>query len=316
MSRQASGARGTSGGDAGNPRDASKFNDAKPNDEALRSKLPAGLYLVATPIGNAADITLRALDILRRADVIACEDTRLTGKLLARHGISAKLTPYHDHNADRARPPILARLAQGQAVALVSDAGSPLISDPGFKLVRECTDAGHPVTAIPGASAAVTALQLSGLPTDRFLFAGFLPARQAARKKALAELASVPASLVFFESANRLAESLADMAETLGDRPAAVARELTKLFEEVRRGTLLELASHYGDAGPPKGEIVIVVGGPQETAPSEQDLDARLLAALENLSVRDAAAQIAAETGMAKRDVYARALALSRDRHK
>ena len=316
MSRQASGARGTSGGDAGNPRNASNSNDAKPNDEAGRSKLPAGLYLVATPIGNAADITLRALDILRRADVIACEDTRLTGKLLARHGIAAKLTPYHDHNAERARPAILARLAQGQAVALVSDAGSPLISDPGFKLVRTVTDAGYMVTAVPGASAVVTALQLSGLPTDRFLFAGFLPARRAARKKALTELASVPASLVFFESANRLAESLADMAETLGDRPAAVARELTKLFEEVRRGALAELAAHYRDAGPPKGEIVIVVGGPQETAPTEQDLDARLLETLENSSVRDAAAQIAAETGIPKRDVYARALALSRDRHK
>jgi len=316
MSRQASGARGTSGGDAGNPRNASKSSDVKRNDEAHRSKLPAGLYLVATPIGNAADITLRALDILRRVDVVACEDTRLTGTLLARHGISVKLTPYHDHNADRARPAILARLAQGQAVALVSDAGSPLISDPGFKLVRECADAGLPVTAIPGASAAVTALQLSGLPTDRFLFAGFLPARQAARKKALAELASVPASLVFFESANRLAESLADMAETLGDRPAAVARELTKLYEEIRRGALSELAAHYADAGAPKGEIVIVVGGPQEIAPSEQDLDAKLVGALENLSVRDAAAQIAAETGMPKRDVYARALALSRHRHK
>jgi len=316
MSRQASGARGTSGGDAGNPRDASKSSDAKPNDEALRSKLPAGLYLVATPIGNAADITLRALDVLRRADVIACEDTRLTGTLLARHGVSAKLTPYHDHNADRARPAILARIAQGQAVALASDAGSPLISDPGYKLVRACIDAGLPVTAIPGASAAVTALQLSGLPTDRFLFAGFLPARQAARRKTLSALAPVPASLVFFESANRLGETLTDMAETLGDRPAAVARELTKLFEEVRRGRLSELAAHYRDAGPPKGEIVIVVGGPEETAASEEDLDARLMAALEKLSLRDAAAMVAAQTGMPKRDVYARALVLSRRGHK
>ncbi len=248
--------------------------------------------------------------------MIACEDTRFTGKLLARHGISAKLTPYHDHNADRARPVILARLAQGQAVALVSDAGSPLISDPGFKLVRACVDAGYPVTAIPGASAAVTALQLSGLPTDRFLFAGFLPARQAARQKALSKLASVSASLVFFESPNRLGESLADMAETLGNRPAAIARELTKLYEEVRRGTLSELAAHYRGAGPPKGEIVIVVGGPQETTTSEEDLDARLLAALENLSLRDAAAVVASETGMPKREIYARALAVSRGRHK
>ncbi|MFZ0692659.1 MAG: 16S rRNA (cytidine(1402)-2'-O)-methyltransferase [Alphaproteobacteria bacterium] len=316
MSRQASGARGTSGGDAGNPRNASKSSDVKPNDEAPRSKLPAGLYLVATPIGNAADITLRALDVLRRADVIACEDTRFTGKLLARHGISANLTPYHDHNADRARPAILARLAQGQAVALVSDAGSPLVSDPGFKLVRASVDAGYPVTAIPGASAAVVALQLSGLPIDRFLFAGFLPARQAARQKALSKLASVPASLVFFESPNRLGESVADMVETLGDRPAAIARELTKLYEEVRRGTLSELAAHYRDAGPPKGEIVIVVGGPRETAMSEEDLDARLLQALENLSLRDAAAVVASETGMPKREIYARALAVSRGRHK
>lgn len=259
------------------------------------------------------DITLRALDILKRADLIACEDTRVTGKLLARYGIKAAVTAYHDHNADRVRPSLLARLAQGEAVALVSDAGTPLLSDPGYKLVRACVDAGLAVTAAPGPSAAVAALILSGLPTDRFLFSGFLPAKAQARAQALAGLAAVPATLVFFESAQRLAAALADMAQVLGPRPAAVARELTKLYEEVRRGTLRELAAHYGRAGAPKGEVVVVVAPPEAAAPPQaEDLDLQLKQALENASVRDAAAAVATATGLPRRVVYSRALALAR----
>lgn len=311
MSRRASGA-GASREPARERSDREASDAPKPKDGEARSKLPGGLYLVATPIGNAADITLRALDILKRADVVACEDTRLTGKLLARHGIRARLTPYHDHNAERARPALLERLSRGNSVALVSDAGTPLLSDPGYKLVKACRDAGLTVTAAPGASAAVTALILSGLPTDRFLFAGFLPPKQAARTKVLTELASVPATLVFFESPARLAASLADMAKVLGARPAAIARELTKLYEEVRRGTLAELADHYAKSGAPKGEVVVVVGGPIAPArPQAADLDERIRQALAQESVRDAASRVAAETGLPRRDVYARALALA-----
>lgn len=311
MSRRASGA-GASRGPARERSDREASDAPKPKDGEARSKLPGGLYLVATPIGNAADITLRALDILKRADVVACEDTRLTGKLLARHGIRARLTPYHDHNAERARPALLERLSRGDSVALVSDAGTPLLSDPGYKLVKACRDSGLAVTAAPGASAAVTALILSGLPTDRFLFAGFLPPKQAARTKALTELASVPATLVFFESPARLAASLADMAKVLGARPAAIARELTKLYEELRRGTLAELADHYAKSGAPKGEVVVVVGAPIAPArPQAADLDERIRQALAQESVRDAASRVAAETGLPRRDVYARALALA-----
>jgi 16S rRNA (cytidine1402-2'-O)-methyltransferase len=302
---------GTSRGHAGAKSDASEAS--QPNDAGPASKLPGGLYLVATPIGNLGDITLRALDVLRRADLVACEDTRLTAKLLARHGIRARLTPYHDHNAERARAPLLARLARGQAVALVSDAGTPLISDPGFKLLRACLDAGFAVTAAPGPSAAIMALVLSGLATDRFFFAGFLPARAGARRKEIAGLAQVPATLLFFESAKRLPETLADLAELLGNREAAVARELTKLFEEVRRAPLLELAGQYREEGPPKGEVVVVVGPPQKTeAVGGADLDALIERALEGSSVRDAATQVAGETGLPRRKVYARALALAR----
>jgi 16S rRNA (cytidine1402-2'-O)-methyltransferase len=272
-----------------------------------------GLSLVATPIGNAADITLRALATLRAADAIICEDTRVTAKLLAIHGIKRPLLAYHEHNAERMRPEIIARLQQGERLALVSDAGTPLISDPGFKLVRAALAAGLPVTALPGPSAAVAALLLSGLPTDRFLFAGFLPPKEAARKSALAELAAVPASLVFFETAPRLAASLADMAAILGEREAAVARELTKLHEEVRRGSLAALAAHYAASGPPKGELVVVLAPPAAEAPalSAAALDAQLAAALEEMSVRDASAAVAAATGLSRRAVYARALVLA-----
>jgi len=280
-----------------------------------RSRVPPGLIVLATPIGNAADISLRALDVLAHADVVACEDTRVTGKLLAIHGISNALTPYHEHNSERALPKLMERLNRGETVALVSDAGTPLVSDPGYRLVRACLEAEIPVTAVPGASASLAALVVSGLPTDRFLFDGFLPSKSNARKAALAEVGEVPATLIFQESAQRLAASLADMAEILGDRQAAVARELTKKFEEVRRGTLAELAAHYAEAGAPKGEIVVVVGPPSDEKPemTEAELDTLIASRDPAESLRDAARRIAAETGLPRRTVYARALAQSGD---
>jgi len=276
-----------------------------------RSKLSPGLYLVATPIGNIRDVTLRALDVLAAADILACEDTRVTAKLLRLYGITAAQTfPYHEHNAEKIRPKLLARLRAGATVALVSDAGTPLVSDPGYKLVREAVAAGIAVHAIPGPSAGIAALVSAGLPTDRFLFAGFPPPRQAARIRVFRELSRIPASLVFFESARRLAASLADMAAVLGPRPAAVARELTKLHEEVRRDTLAALAQHYGAAGPPKGEVVIVVAPP---APDDvpADIDSLLRDALARMSLRDAAAAVSDATGMPRREVYTRALSLA-----
>jgi 16S rRNA (cytidine1402-2'-O)-methyltransferase len=280
---------------------------SKPDADALAP----GLYIVATPIGNLADIGLRALAVLQGADLIACEDTRVSAKLFNRHGIATKRLAYHEHNAERMRPLLLQRLAEGAAVALISDAGTPLVSDPGYKLVREAIARGVAVTAVPGASAALAALVLSGLPSDRFLFAGFLPPKQAARRTALAGLRAVPATLVLLETAPRLAAALADMAAELGDRPAAVARELTKLHEEVRRGALAELAAHYRAAGAPKGEIVVVVGPPAADAPATDDaLDAALHAALARMSVKDAAAAVAAALALPRRAVYARALAL------
>ena len=266
---------------------------------------------MATPIGNLRDVSLRALDVLSRADAIACEDTRVTGKLLARHGIPKPLIAYHDHNAEHVRPRLLARLGAGEEIALVSDAGSPLVSDPGFKLVREAVARGLPVTVVPGPSAAIAALQLSGLPADRFFFAGFLPAKTAARRKVLAELKPVPGTLIFFETAPRLASALADMADVLGPRPAAVARELTKMFEEVRRDALSALARHYLDAGPPKGEIVVVVAPPEEQPIADAaDADRALKDALARLPPSAAAAATARLTGLSRRELYARALRL------
>ncbi|HYB08895.1 MAG TPA: 16S rRNA (cytidine(1402)-2'-O)-methyltransferase [Alphaproteobacteria bacterium] len=270
---------------------------------------------MATPIGNLGDITLRALEVLRHSDLIACEDTRVTGKLLAAYGIDVPMTPYHDHNAAMARPQLLARLKEGACIALVSDAGMPLISDPGFKLVGAAIDAGIHVSVVPGASAPLAALTLSGQPVDRFLFVGFLPSKSGPRQKALADLAALPATLVFFESGPRLAESLADMTAMLAPRMAAVVRELTKLHEEVRRGGLAELAAHYRNVGPPKGEIVVVVGPPLETsAPDEQALDTLIENALASMSLRDAAEAVARGTGLPKKRVYARALALAKPR--
>jgi 16S rRNA (cytidine1402-2'-O)-methyltransferase len=278
--------------------------------------LAPGLHLVATPIGNLRDITLRALEVLAAADLIACEDTRVTRKLTDHYGIATALTPYHDHNADEARPKLLARLAAGAAVALVSDAGTPLVSDPGFKLARAARDAGYPVTALPGPSAALAALAVSALPTDRFLFDGFLPAKPLQRQARIVELARIPATLVLFETGPRLAAALADLAAGLGARDAAVCRELTKLYEEVRRGDLAGLARDYAAAAEPRGEIVIVVAPPdaQAAAAEPADLDALLRGALARLSVKQAVGEIAAITGRPRREVYQRALALAGER--
>jgi len=285
--------------------------DADAGDWMPRHALASGLHLVATPIGNLGDISLRALWVLRGVDRILCEDTRVTARLLARFGIDKPLDPYHDYNADRVRPAILGALRRGETLALVSDAGTPLVSDPGFKLVRAALAEDLPVTAAPGASAALTALILSGLPPDIFLFAGFLPSRSAARRRALANWADLAATLIFYEGPPRLAASLADMAEILGERNAAVARELTKRHEEIRRGSLGVLAEHYRGAGAPRGEAVIVVGPPEIAAPvAASDLDDRLRALLAGHSVRDAVAQLVRETGIARRTLYERALAL------
>jgi 16S rRNA (cytidine1402-2'-O)-methyltransferase len=265
---------------------------------------------VATPIGNLGDITARALDWLKSADLIACEDSRVTQVLLRNAGIERPLVSYHDHNADAMRPKLLARVAAGERVALVSDAGTPLISDPGYKLVRDAIAAGLHVTMLPGPSAPLMALALSGLPTDRFLFNGFLPPKPGARRRAIEEAGRAPVTLVFFETAPRLVEALHDLKATLGDRPAAVARELTKMFEEVRRGRLSELIAHYDEAGPPKGEIVVVVGPPEEVEVAAEDVDTMLRRALATMSVKDAAATVSAATGKPKREIYARALQL------
>jgi 16S rRNA (cytidine1402-2'-O)-methyltransferase len=272
-----------------------------------------GLYLVATPIGNLGDITLRALELLAGADVIACEDTRVTRKLTERYGIKTPLTPYHEHNAAEARPKLLARLADGQAVALVSDAGTPLISDPGYKLVRAACEAGHAVTALPGASAVLTALSVAGLPTDHFFFEGFLPPRQGARQKRIAALANVPATLVLFESGPRIAAALADLAATLGTRAAAICRELTKLHEEVKRSDLVTLAQEYSTGAETRGEFVIVVAPSPDGDETADNIDDLLRQALTRVSVKDAVGEVALATGRSRREVYQRALVLARE---
>jgi 16S rRNA (cytidine1402-2'-O)-methyltransferase len=271
--------------------------------------LQPGLYVVATPIGNLGDITLRALGVLAAADIVACEDTRVSAVLLRHYGISARLVAYHDHNAAEQRPKLLAALAEGQAVALISDAGTPLVSDPGYRLVVEARAAGYAVVPIPGASSVLAALVASGLPSDRFLFAGFLPPRHAARVKRLEELARIPATLIFFETGPRLGEALADMAAALGPRDATVARELTKAFETVRSGTLAGLAAEFADKLP-KGEIVITVGPPAAAEISAADADRILVELLREKSVSEAASEAAAMTGLKRNDLYRRALAL------
>jgi len=282
------------------------------NAAPVAEALPGGLYIVATPIGNARDITLRALDVLASVDAIAAEDTRVARRLLDIHGLKAPtIIRYDEHSAAKARPGILARLEAGEAVALATDAGTPLVADPGFRLATAAIEAGHRVIPIPGASAALTALAISGLPSDKFLFAGFPPNRSAQRLRWLEEIAETPATLIFFESPRRLANALADMAEALGDRPACVGRELTKLYEEARRGDLTALAAHYAETGPPKGEATVVVGPPlPKAAPDEAAIDEALLGLLDEMSVKDAARAVAAETGISRGDAYRRALAL------
>jgi 16S rRNA (cytidine1402-2'-O)-methyltransferase len=275
--------------------------------------LARGLHVVATPIGNLRDVTLRALEVLAAADVIACEDTRITRRLLDHYGIATPLTPYHEHNAADARPKILARLAAGERVALVSDAGTPLISDPGFKLLREASEAGYAVTAIPGASSVLAALSVAALPTDRFFFEGFLPPKQTARQKRIAELARIPATLVLFETGPRMAAALADLADGLGPRTAAICRELTKLHEEVRRDELPDLARHYAGDAETRGEFVLVIAPPSNEEPGSIDIDAMLRAALARTSVKDAVGEVTMATGLSRREVYQRALELAKE---
>jgi 16S rRNA (cytidine1402-2'-O)-methyltransferase len=272
-----------------------------------------GLHLVATPIGNLGDITLRALETLAGADIIACEDTRITRRLTERFSIMVPLTPYHEHNAAAARPKILERLAQGAAVALVSDAGTPLISDPGFKLVRDVCAAGHPVVALPGPSSVLAALAVAALPTDRFYFEGFLPAKETARRARLSELARIDATLVVFESGSRIRDSLRDLADILKHRDAAICRELTKLHEDIRRASLQELAD-TADALETRGEFVLVVGPPPANADmmTSDELDDLLLASLKESSVKDSVARAVEISARPRREVYARALELAR----
>ncbi|WP_066682894.1 16S rRNA (cytidine(1402)-2'-O)-methyltransferase [Caulobacter sp. CCH9-E1] len=271
--------------------------------------LAPGLYLVATPIGNLRDITLRALDVLAGCDVLLAEDTRVTGKLLSAYGIRTRLERHDEHVAERAIPGILERLEAGERVALVSDAGTPMVSDPGYRLAREAIAAGHPVIPIPGASAALAALTLAGLPTDRFLFAGFPPPKSAARRTFLEEFANVRATLIFYEGASRVADCLADMAAVFGPRPAAVCRELTKLYETCVRGSLAELAADTRFEAP-KGEIVILVGPGTEKAASADDVDAALREALSRLPLGEAASEVAKAFGLSRKDLYRQALAL------
>ena len=298
--------------------------DQKPPRQSARVRVPLaidpvelapGLHVVATPIGHLGDITLRALATIAAADLVLCEDTRVTRKLLDRYGLAPPLLAYHDHNAAEVRPRILQRLARGAAVALVSDAGTPLISDPGYKLVAAAIEAGNRVYPIPGASALLAALVAAGLPSDRFYFEGFLPPKAGQRRNRIAELVEISATLVLYETGPRLADSLADLANGLGARPAAMCRELTKAFEEVRRGTLEELAAHFAKAGKPKGEIVLVIAPPDDSARkvSPEELDILLKRALARGSLKDAVAEVTGETGLKRREVYARALVLAED---
>lgn len=274
--------------------------------------IPAGLYVAATPIGNLGDVTIRALETLAAADLLACEDTRITSRLTQHYGISTPLIAYHEHNAERQIPRILAAIGEGSAVALVSDAGTPLISDPGYRLVTGAIAAGRDIIPIPGASAMLAGLIGAGLPTDRFLFAGFLPTKAAARRKKLADIAGHSTTLIFYEAARRVAATLADMSDSLGDdRPAAVARELTKMFETFRRGTLRELADAFSSEVPPKGEVTIIVGPAIADVADEVEIDSLLRQRMKQTSLADAVAEVTAVTGAARNLVYRRALAVS-----
>lgn len=282
--------------------------------ERLSGKpVPAGLYLVATPIGNLADITLRALHILNSADVIYCEDTRTSLRLVQHYAVAAPLRAFHEHNEDAERARVLREVEQGKRIALISDAGTPLVSDPGFKLVRACAEQGLAVTCIPGASAVLAALAVSGLPTDEFTFAGFLPPRQAARRTRLSALTAAQGTLIVFEAPQRTAETLADMADVLGPRAGAVARELTKLHEELARGTLAELAAVFAQREV-KGEVVILAGPPQRPPASDEEILERLAVALGSMRLKDAAAAVADALGVSKSRVYDLGLAHKRER--
>lgn len=286
----------------------------QPNGSPAAGQLAPGLWLVATPIGNLGDISLRARQVLAEADLILCEDTRVTGVLLRHLGIARPLRSYHEHNAAHVRPELLRRLAAGERIALVSDAGTPGIADPGFKLVREAVARGIPVRTVPGPSAVIAALSVSGLPTDRFLFEGFLPAKAAARRRRLAQIADLDATLIVFEAPHRIAATLADMAEILGDREAALARELTKLHEQVVHGRLTQLQRRLGTEIPERGEFVVVVGPPHEpwlpTAAQEEEAVALLRSLLGEMSLKEAVARAALRLGLPKRQLYALALAL------
>jgi 16S rRNA (cytidine1402-2'-O)-methyltransferase len=273
-------------------------------------KLVAGLYITATPIGHLGDVTLRALATMAAADILLCEDTRTTGKLLERYAIRTKLLPYHEHNAARVRPAILRDLAEGKSIALVSDAGMPLVSDPGYRLVADCVEQNIPVTAVPGASAVLTALALSGLPTDRFSFLGFLPSKSGERKKLFAEFSGVKSTLIVFESPHRIVDALADLAGTLGNRRVAVSRELTKLHEEVLRGTAAEVQATLAARPAVKGEITVVIAPPEDgpAEVSEETLEAAIDKALQSMPAARAAADIAKRFDLAKKDIYARIL--------
>ena len=294
-------------------------HSSQPSALAEKSKpseaeIERGLVIVATPIGNAGDLGFRGKSILSGVDVIACEDTRVTAKLLAIYGIQTPTLSYHEHNAREHLPILMERLQNGQTVALVSDAGTPLVSDPGYRLVEAALASNIPVTAVPGPSAVMAALVLSGLPTDRFFFQGFLPNKTGQRRNVLRSLAAIPSSLVILESAKRLTAMLNDAALELGERPAAVTRELTKKFEEVRRDSLGSLAAHYSQFGAPKGEVTVVVGPPADTLEvTDEELSQMLVDALQRTSVRDAAASVAIATGAPKRRIYALALTLSKD---
>lgn len=270
---------------------------------------PPGLYIVATPIGNLRDMTLRALDVLHLCDTILCEDTRVSGKLMAHYGIKTPLLSYHDHNGEARRPQVMEMLAHGKRVALISDAGTPLISDPGYKLVHMVSKAGYYVSVLPGASSVLAALCLSALPCNEFYFAGFLPAKQEAYKEKLSRLAIIPATLVIFESNKRVGETCRELLTYFGDRQVAIARELTKLHEEIKRGSLSELADYYAQRSPPKGEVVMVIS-PPDKATATHDIPAMLAILLKDHSVKEAAAIVAEQTGKPRKEIYGIALTL------
>ncbi len=278
--------------------------------ESASSSRPTGLVLVATPVGNLGDVSHRAVEVLGAVDLVLCEDTRITRRLMAAYGLETPLSSYHDHNAARVRPRILERLAAGHCIALVSDAGTPAISDPGFRLVRACRDAGIAVSIVPGPTALIAALAISGLPTDSFYFGGFPPSRRAARRTRLAGLAGLAATLVFHESPRRLQALLADAELELGGRQAVVARELTKVYEEVREGSITELRAHYRETGPPRGEVVVLFGPPAPVRIGEEEIDELLRGALRDATLRDAVRSVAEATGVARARVYRRAIEL------